>query len=66
MRDGMIFGLLVAVGVTLLAVELGRAARGFSCRAPDFGGVVVDLSLGLAAVAALVSWVWVLTGVFFT
>lgn len=52
--------------VTFLAVELGWAARGFSCRAPDFGGVILDLSLGLAAVAALVSWTRVLTGVFFT
>ena len=62
----MIFDFLVAVVVTFLAVELGRAARGSSYRAPDFGGVILDLSLGLAAVAALVSWMWMLTGMFFT
>lgn len=59
----MIFELLVAVVVTYLAVQLGRASRRFACRPPKFEGVFVDLSLGLAAVVAVVLWFEVFAGV---
>lgn len=60
---GVIFlELLAAVTVTLVAVGLGRVSRRLAGRPPGAELVFVDLSLGFAAVVAVVLWFGVFVG----